>query len=892
MLIARGGQVHAIAVKDSKITSSARLDGDQITAICTQDSRAYFGTEGGSLWGWKFAEANSKPEVIQLSAHGSKVRAVTLNSNGQILSCDDRGVVLVNSPSIAAATEPSTDAPPQTSFTFSARPTTVIAESGTIFAAVASNLETYSAGVEASPLIELSKQTVTCLAIHATSKRIAACDESGQLSIQHDAGQAFKVVSLPIKDVRSLAWSDDGSRIAVTNGSRVVTVEAESATVESQCLLESPAGELLRWMDESLWFLDSKAGLRRMQLPSIHWSVALGEEGSGVAWSSGGQTIAGLTRQGTIARFDSADGEEKARVATGQSECRSLTAIEGTDDFAFLGSNANAMIFAEDGTANRIPISSAIGLRQLTSSVDGRFLYTINSLGKIIAWDRSLPATTAVVVPCDVSCDFMIPLNQEYLVAASDDANTAVIIPDSQQSLLSLRVGGPPSSVVLASDGSMAAFADGTESAKLYPLNGSERSELRSDGVTFQQISLNADGTRAATLVRTDANQNELVIWDTDPAQVLTRCELPKTPKQVCFSDNASEVAVAFEDGHCEIFDVKSATMLESTPAQTGLESFAFAGGDAGLILADGKGNVSLQPLLALGHVQTDQNAIVALEIVAGDSPRLVCCSRDGRVSLWDTNDLSGPCGTLEGISGPLVGCRLSPDRRYLSVLYEDPKNTICVWNVNELSSATDPVKPSAVINNSVPVRCSAFTTDSQFLLVGADNGNVFAWNVSDARLVATFSRHNGPVLDIQPTDEPGVFLSGGGDQSIRSSQFPAVISSVDTEVPREVMIETMAVADLDPPKDLEDDYRDPIRCSPRSTRFGSKHLRGARFDCRRQSQDRRGQEDSLANRPAREWITIERGRTIQFAARAGGVATASLSRFQRQIPSKFCRWF
>ena len=153
-----------------------------------------------------------------------------------------------------------------------------------------------------------------------------------------------------------------------------------------------------------------------------------------------------------------------------------------------------------------------------------------------------------------------------------------------------------------------------------------------------------------------------------------------------------------------------------------------------------------------------------------------MCGSRNGQVTIWNAEDLSAPIGKLDGIAGPLVTCRLSPDRKLLCAVYEDPDNTVCIWKTDDVSESEEPLKPWVVINAASRVRSAEFSSDSRLLLVGATNGTLYTWQIADARLVSMFARHRGPVLAIHPANQPGVVLSAGVDERICASQLPEII--------------------------------------------------------------------------------------------------------------------
>ncbi len=737
--------------------------------------------------------------------------ALGISDAGFLLSCDQSGQVVQTSVSAdptAEQTSPSSSGP---LYSMPKSPTAVSITSGIVHALIGGSIYKWNVeGLLGEPE-EISQADLTQFSVDTSGEQAAVCDDMGGLVILRGGGKEALQIQLAINKVGSLTWSKDGQRVIASNGKRLVTVDAQSGAIESQVIIEKPIDRVVGWTGTQLWYLDSGARLQRMQVPTLGWTDTLNAEGVGVAWSTDGDSIAALTRSGTIARYQADSGSETARVSNGKHESRSLIAIPKTTTFAFLASNADAFLLGEDGQTERLPIVSALGLRSLHASADGEKLFAVNALGKIVAWNRKQPESTGSILSCDLVCGNAVPIQSDRVLAVSGQDPEAVVVPLSQQSLNSMRVGGPPEAVVVAPDASMVGYADGSDTAHLFSLTDEARSELKDDQTKIHFLCFDSSGTRIATLNTNDDERDEIVLWDTATGESIARTEIAAKPREAVFSNGGGQLAVAFHDGHCEVFTGESLMMLESTPAVENLQTFVFSADDKSLIVSDAEGVVAVQPLLAMGHVKTDQNAIVALRFIGGDPERLIAGSREGRISLWNTANLAAPVAMLEGIAGPLLSCELSPDGRYLCVVYEDARNSVCVWKLADLSSPAEPVKPAFVINNIARNRCAAFSGDSQFVLVGGVDGNVFAWKFDEKQLVATFSRHVGPVLDIQPSEQPGMFYSGGEDQRIKSSQFPSVLPSIGGAPVREIMINAMAFVELSPPDVLEEDYRDPF---------------------------------------------------------------------------------
>ena len=139
------------------------------------------------------------------------------------------------------------DSSPTPSFAFSAAPSALAAVPGGLVAVVGSKIESY--GIEPTWKAEVltnAESTPICLAVHATGQRIAVCDPSGNLQWADDDTTPARQIQLPIQRINSMLWSDDGMRIAVTDGKRIVTVECDVGTTRKSVLAEGVCGEIGR----------------------------------------------------------------------------------------------------------------------------------------------------------------------------------------------------------------------------------------------------------------------------------------------------------------------------------------------------------------------------------------------------------------------------------------------------------------------------------------------------------------------------------------------------------------------------------------------------------------------------------------------------------------------
>ncbi len=360
-------------------------------------------------------------------------------------------------------------------------------------------------------------------------------------------------------------------------------------------------------------------------------------------------------------------------------------------------------------------------------------------------------------------------------------------------------------SVEVSADGAFVAATDGSPNISLLPMAGGSRRELKSDGLELGQLAIAPAGVHVAALGQTSfGGGSALVVWETIDLQQLTRSDLKADAKRLCYSQDGSLIAVAFADGHCEVYDAATVSMLESIPAVEGLETIAFTQDGKKLSLARQDGSISVHSLLALGRSQASSAAIVSASFHGGGE-YLLCGSLNGDMTLWNRAAFRAPQAVFQGMEAPINQSKVSSDGRYVLSIYEDDDHSTYIWDLDASNRSASKIEPKLIIRSSVASSSAAFTADSKFLLVGGSDGVIRAWSLADNREIARFEGHQGPVMDISPLADPGHFVSGGIDHSIRSWRFPSSLPPPGADIPQGALADATEVKDLKPPKSLQE---------------------------------------------------------------------------------------
>jgi WD40 repeat protein len=678
-----------------------------------------------------------------------------------------------------------------------------------------------------------SGRPFSLIASNGSAGRFAASDAAGRIAMLTAVGGAPVRVQMPIQKPTGLIWSSNGVSLAAADSNRVVVMNATTGRIESQALLGNGLKGFAGWNDLGLWYLDGNGRIRSLKVPTINWAVKPSEKPTGMAWQSRGSSLFVTTTQGSVLEYDAKLGTERTRIATGKSNLRSLVAIPETDRLVMLASNSDVLLIGESRQVSQLPIKSALSFKALSHSADGRSLYIANDLGQLVRWELSDLSASPQMIPCDVAVQTLDVSTVGQLVATSAREKKIALIDGNTTQDLVAQLKGRLSDISIGKGG-FAAVADGSSKIQMVSLSNGEITELSEPAANLSHLALHPAGVRVAAVGSPSSGfGSKLVIWETVDQVSTANVSLDGSPTGVAYSADGSMLAIAYTEGKIDIFDGSTAKLLESVPAVSGLQTFAFSMDGKRLLVAakDAKavGNptassgskVSVQSLQSLGQTQAANSAIVSLRFHGGGK-YLLSASMDGAISLWNRASLAAPQVVFQGMQAPIRQAKVSSDGKYILAVYEDNKNSTYIWKLSSGGNETT-VAPELIVQSSVPSSCAAFTVDSQYLLIGGTDGLIRAWNLAENREIANFQGHEGAIADLAPLDEVGRFVSGGLDHSIRTWRFPSNLPAVGAEIPLGDLSDATEVHDLAPPNaSLATDSEDPFDAARQALIAGS----------------------------------------------------------------------
>lgn len=656
-------------------------------------------------------------------------------------------------------------------------------------------------------IMPIGDQTPVSVAVHPATGNVAACDPTGALFVRLSVSENSKRIAMPMRDPKSLLWSIDGTAVAATNGDRVAIINVQSGDVQSQLLVASKPKMLVHWDRNRVHFLDRSDRLNSFTPPRVRWEVSVGEKIGDVTISGDGKSMIACTPSGTLIQMDASTGEQIKSVNTGRSNLRELMPIPHGRRIAMLAGNNEILMMDDDGVLADFPSQSALGLRSLDASDDGRYLFAADDGGQVLSWDLSKSDKTPSIIPCEVDAGMAVLAGGNQLIAVATDQPTVAVVSSTMRVNIVAQAGNQIADSAVSPNGQFVAISDRSEKIQLFSLAGKTNRELISDRHAFGSLAVHPAATHVVAIGGNQTDDgNTLVVWETVDLKQTGTASLGRGANLLTYSHDGGLLAVGFDDGHVEVFDASSATRLESLPPVDGMRQVAFTQDGSKLLIAKEDGTVQVEALTSLGRATASGSAIVTMGFHGGGK-YLLCGSMKGEMTLWSRAAFSAPQAAFQGLPSPILHSAVSTDGRYVLSVYDDQESSTMVWDLDSSSSTSTQIEPRIVIRSDVRSTSASFTSDSKFLLIGGSDGVIRAWDLNEGREVARFRGHDGPVMDIAPLSEPGRFVSGGIDHSIRSWKFPSSLPSPGAEIPQGALADSSEVEDL-PPLEIGSDLR------------------------------------------------------------------------------------
>ncbi|KAG8195243.1 hypothetical protein JTE90_027984 [Oedothorax gibbosus] len=271
--------------------------------------------------------------------------------------------------------------------------------------------------------------------------------------------------------------------------------------------------------------------------------------------------------------------------------------------------------------------------------------------------------------------------------------------------------------------------------------------------------------------------EGELDTSSEPEANEITACTL---------SNDCSKVFYGTKNGDVKVFNIVTKESVKLLPKHKGKVNYILASKHDSTLFTCSEDNTihirreNQETLILKGHTQS-----VLMCVEFQKSKKLVSCSKDGSLRVWNTETGELILPITEGHGNQDVRfCDLSRDEDLLASASAD--ETIKIW-----SSCNGELKKTFKVKNVVnsAVRCCRFSPVNKILVSGHDNGNLVLWHLQGSQEEEILATHDSVVYDIRFSDDKsGQFLSlssgiklwSGSAQLLQTIILPSSYMGVD----------------------------------------------------------------------------------------------------------------
>lgn len=589
-------------------------------------------------------------------------------------------------------------------------------------------------------------------------------------------------------DVKSLAWSPDGRRLA--SGSNDRTIRVWSTEGRLLVVLEEHSGEVnsVAWSEDGKCLASGSSDKTVRVWDTTSWRAVVVNEHDGgvnsVAWSKDG-------------RLASGSADKTVRVWSGKKlqDCKSLDAVgvvnsvawdEGDRVASALGDGTLRVWSAKDGRLLTMLDGHQDGINSVAWSADGRWLASASADHTVRVWETKEWRQVAVLEGHEEGVNSVSwSPNVEQLASGSDDWTVRTWKAVEWRALRTENHGDCHVHVVAwSADGKRLVSGGADKTVAVWSLEAGEDAGLtaplttmKGQNVGLTSVAWSPDGAQLAF----GAVDERVRVWRMrDDGGVAVLKGHTREVSFAAWSSDGSLLATASKDKTVRVWQGQDGQALQSLNHTEAVHSVAWSSAGARLASGSEDSKVRVWKTGEWDRVTTLEGHTGGVRSVSwlGVGELLASGSADGTVRLWERGEQR--VLNVLNAGAPVNSVAWSSGGR-LAAGSEDGR--VRVW-AEKGERLVEPV----LEGHKGPVNAVAWSADGAHLASGSDDGRVLVWDVRQGRNLANLAVHSGRVVSVAWSPDGAHLASASHDGTIRvwslsTHQELVTIESVDTSI-------------------------------------------------------------------------------------------------------------